>query len=103
MIHSILFTAQAFRDAMLQDPCGEVARYHLAQCLSYLQQSLDDEKNATTDTNMYVVVSLATSAAFLGDLESAKKHMDGLYQMVRLRGGLASLGPGSMLEYKTQR
>lgn len=103
MVHSMLFTAQAFRDVMLRMPIGEVAQVHLSQSLHYLQQSLNDTDFATSTTTMAVVTSLATTAAFFGEFDTAKKHMDGLYQMVNLRGGLGAFGSGSMVAYKAQR
>ncbi|TGJ84806.1 hypothetical protein E0Z10_g3966 [Xylaria hypoxylon] len=103
MIHAILFMVQTLDDSRSQVSCGDIARYHLVKTLQYLGQSLQDKSAATTKSTMAVVLSLAHSAAMLGELETTQKHMDGLYQIVSLSGGLDSLGPGSMIEHKAQR
>lgn len=103
MIHSILYTAHAFRDMLLGSPTGHVARLHLAQALYHLQQSIMDQTTATTRTTMSIVILLASTTAFLGDFETSQKHMDGLHKLVTLRGGLKSLGYGTMEQYKAQR
>lgn len=103
MIHSILYSAQAFRDMLLQTPTGHVARMHLAKALHHLQECIMDQSTAMTRTTMSVVILLATTTAFLGDFETSQKHMDGLYKLVTLRGGVKSLGYGTMEQYKAQR
>lgn len=103
MTHSVLYTAQAFHDLLLQKPFSQTTQYHLGKTLYYLQQHLGDKSNATSDSTLSVVVSLATAAVFLGDMHTLAKHMDGLYQMVQIRGGVDTLGHGTMLEHKAQR
>ncbi|KAK0652688.1 hypothetical protein B0T16DRAFT_369421 [Cercophora newfieldiana] len=100
MVPSLLFTAQAFRDISLGTPLGSLAHTHLAKTLRLLQNSLHDETEATSLSTMVVVSSLATASIILGDLETAAKHLDGLYKIVEVRGGLESLGPLSMITYK---
>jgi len=102
LIHSMLFTAQAFRDTTLGYTLNNTAQFHLAKSLRYLQQSLDDKRESTSYPTLIVVTSLASAALMLGDLESAQKHMNGLQRILELRGGLHSLGKGSMLEHKIQ-
>lgn len=105
MVHAMLFQAQAFNDVLQQAPYmySHVARYHLSKALEILQKRLNDEKTATEVSTMIIVTSLATAGIFLGDMESSRKHMDGLYQMVTLAGGLEALGHGTMVEHKAQR
>lgn len=103
LLHSILFTSQAFYDRSRGLPYGKVAQLHLAKTLYHLQKSLCDSHEATVDSTFVVVLSLATAAAILGDFDTVQKHMGGLYQMVELRGGLQAFGKGSMIEHKTRR
>lgn len=103
MIHAILFMVLALDDSRSQNPTSNVARYHLVETLRLLNNSLYAKSAATTKSTMAVILSLAYAAAMLGELETIQKHMDGLYQIVKLRGGLDSLGPGSMIEHKAQR
>jgi hypothetical protein len=103
LLHAILFTSQAFYDLSLGLPYGKTAQFHLAKTLYHLQKSLADKNEATADSTLTVVLSLATTAAILGDLETVKKHMAGLCRMIELRGGMKSLEPGSMIEHKAER
>jgi hypothetical protein len=103
MIHAIVFMVQSLDDSRSQVPRGDVATYHLGKTLQYLGQIIQDETAATTKSVMAVILSLAYAAAMQGELETIQKHMDGLYRIVCLRGGLESLGPGSMIEHKAQR
>jgi hypothetical protein len=103
MFHAVLFTAQAFHDVSLGEPYGQIAQFHLSRTLYFLQQNLGDKEKATSDVTMSVVTSLAMSSVLLGDVETTKKHMDGLYRMIQWRGGLETLEPGGMVEHKAQR
>ncbi|KAL2194216.1 hypothetical protein P885DRAFT_43506, partial [Corynascus similis CBS 632.67] len=102
ILHSILFTAQAFHDVATGRPYSTVALHHLAKALRLLQESLNDCKKAVDISTMAVVTSLAMAAAITGDLETAAKHMDGLKKIVELRGGLQSLAMASMIEHKAR-
>ncbi|CAH0027301.1 unnamed protein product [Clonostachys rhizophaga] len=103
LVHSMLFTAQCLYDTTLDVTYSDAARWHLAKALFYLQQYLQSEGSSTSNATMAVIVSLATSAIMLQDFGMLKAHMDGLYRLVQLRGGLAALGEGSMVEHKAQR
>lgn len=102
ILHSTLFATQAFHDLTTGQAYGTVAQRHLAKALGLLQKSLDDPKEAMELSTMAVVTSLAMAAVIAGDLETAAKHMDGLKKMVEIRGGLQSLGTGSMIEHKAR-
>ncbi|KAH7161360.1 hypothetical protein EDB81DRAFT_784556 [Dactylonectria macrodidyma] len=102
LLHSILFTAQAFCDLSLGHIYGKTARFHLAKTLYHLQQCIQNDREATTESTMIVVVSLATAAAILGDIESLGKHLDGLHRMIEMRGGLHALSDG-VVKHKAQR
>ncbi|KAF7562841.1 hypothetical protein G7046_g1284 [Stylonectria norvegica] len=103
MVHSLIFTTQAFHDMSVGPTYGKEAQFHLSKTLYYLQESLNDSELAISNSTMAIVTSLATAAVMVGELDTAKKHMDGLYRIVQLRGGLKSLGEGSMTEHKAQR
>ncbi|WAO93295.1 Hypothetical protein NCS54_01083700 [Fusarium falciforme] len=102
-IHSILFTAQAFQDLSLGQPCGNVAQFHLGKTLHHLQQSLNDRHGAVAMATIAIVAMLASAAAVFGDLQTVEKHMDGLYRIFELRGGVESLQRGSLVQHKAQR
>ncbi|KAK4097296.1 hypothetical protein N658DRAFT_500607 [Parathielavia hyrcaniae] len=100
ILHSTLFSAQAFHDLALGYPYSKVAQVHLYKALRHLQKCLDDQRQAVELSTTAVVASLAMAAVIAGDLATAAKHMDGPQRILQLRGGLQSLQPGSMLEHK---
>lgn len=102
LVPSLLFTAQAFYDLGNGSSVGSFAHSHLAKALDLLRQSLKDKELSTSYTTMVVVSSLASAAVIVGDIETASKHMDGLNQLLQVRGGMKSLPPGSMIEYKAR-
>lgn len=103
MLHSVLFSTQAFRDMFLGLPPSDVARWHQTQTLFHLQRMLTSETEALATPTMAVVASLATAAVFGGDFETAAKHVDGLWRMIDLKGGFDVVGRGGMVEHKAQR
>lgn len=102
MIHSIMFTAQAFHDMSLGYSYGPLARHHLAKSLEHLQQSLNDRAEATQSSTMTVVGLLSLAGIIVGDLKSAATHLDGLHMMVQLRGGWDSLIDREIVEHKAK-
>lgn len=103
MLPSLLFAAQAYHDIVSHSAVGEIAQRYLAQALRELQQTLADAEGATADSTMIVVASLATGSLIAGDFETARKHLDGLYRILNMRGGIQTLQQGGMIEYKAQR
>lgn len=103
MMHAVIHTAQTYHDVIEGQPMSVISRYHLGKALQHLQLELHDSTAAEANITMAAVMSLATAAAVMGDITSLVMHMDGLYRMVTLRGGLESLGPGSMIQHKAQR
>lgn len=101
LIHSILFTAQCLYDSTQNTIYSKAAQLHFAKALAYLRQEL--QLYSATNATMAIVVSLALAAIMLGDPDMAVRHMDGLYQLAQSRGGLDSLGQGSMVVHKAQR
>ena len=103
MVHAVIFTAQAFYERSVGLAYGGIALFHLSKTLRYVQASLDNGCEATSDDTMVVVTSLAMAAMLLGELETAGKHMDGLARIVELRGGFKALGTAAIIEHKARR
>ena len=99
----MLFTSQAFGDVAQGLPFGVIAQHHLALALHHLQIAISDSQKSIDNATLIAVTSLATTAAILGDVEAAQKHLAGLHRMVQLRGGLQTLEKGGMVEHKAQR
>ncbi|KAJ4351475.1 uncharacterized protein N0V89_006818 [Didymosphaeria variabile] len=64
--------------------------YHLSNSLKYVRERLES-KEALSDSTMGIVMSLITQEQCRQQHEAANIHMDGLAQMIELRGGLESL------------
>lgn len=67
-----------------------VAMLHFQKGLMILRERLlgDNDEAKVSDSTMGVVMKLASVAHFNGDYQASKHHMEGLRQMVDLRGGL---------------
>ncbi|OAG10003.1 uncharacterized protein CC84DRAFT_459240 [Paraphaeosphaeria sporulosa] len=82
---------QACNELFLGD--GEkspAAIYHLSNSLKYVRERLESEE-ALSDSTMGMVMSLITQEQCRQQHKAARIHMDGLAQMIKLRGGLESL------------
>jgi hypothetical protein len=102
-MYSVLFTATTYFDRIQNRTSGPDALAHLAKTLMLLQSNLEDAAMATSESTISVVVLLAMGASAFGDLEAAVKHCDGMYKMIRMRGGLRSLSRNSQLQIKSCR
>ncbi|KAK2929264.1 Fungal transcription factor [Fusarium oxysporum f. sp. vasinfectum] len=102
-LHSILFTASAFKEVCQGVEFSILTRYHLGETLRCIQQSLQDKSTATAMATVGAIVNLASAASSFGDVETARKHMDGICRIFELRGGISPLGTAALAEMKCQR
>ena len=102
-MHCSLFITQAYLDWCAKDEYGREAMRHLTKTLRLLQESLADPDSATSDATIAVVQALVTVADLLGDMDLAEKHLQGLYRLVSLRGGLSFLAQNKQLQIKVCR
>lgn len=91
-LHVTAFSVEGFIDVCLhrREQPNPTAMVHLQKGLSILSERLagGDEKLKTNDASIGVVLKLATSAHFAGDLQAEKQHMIGVRKMVDSRGGI---------------
>ncbi|EDN11237.1 tachykinin family protein [Histoplasma capsulatum] len=59
-----------------------------ARCIREMNRKLQDPVLALTDSAFDIVVSLTSCALTIGDFDEARDHIQGLKQMVDLRGGV---------------
>ncbi len=102
ILHSLVFAGQTFHDLSLGPSLGTKARLHLSKAIYHLQKSLDNPTEATQYTTCATIMSLAVAFLIAGDIETTGKHLDGLRKILNLRGGMKSLGSGSIIEYKAR-
>ncbi|KAH0845001.1 hypothetical protein FOPE_09553 [Fonsecaea pedrosoi] len=101
-LHVTVFAAEAFMDRILgrQYPTtNRDATVHFLKGISILRKrlSLEDESGKISNSTIAVVLILAISAFFMGEVESFKHHMVGLRKMVDLRGGIAAFRGNKLL------
>ncbi|KAI1074918.1 hypothetical protein F5B20DRAFT_573754 [Whalleya microplaca] len=93
-LHVNAFAIQSFIDRVLrrqlEDIVNPVATLHHQKGLKLLRERLhgDDDDAKISDDTISAVLKLASAAQFDGEVETARKHMQGLRKMTELRGGL---------------
>ena len=63
---------------------------HFVKTLKLLRERMADEdsQEKLSDATAAAIMALVGHAHLTGDLKSARYHMEGLYKIVRLRGGV---------------
>lgn len=72
--------------------------YLKARALSEINAALADPKRSVSDAMIGAIVKMAAYESIFGESEVYAAHMMGLQQMLKLRGGLGSLGLDGLLE-----
>ncbi|KAK4182578.1 hypothetical protein QBC35DRAFT_395685 [Podospora australis] len=101
--HSILFATQAFFDWAREKRFSNIVFGHLNRCISSLRENLLDNERAVSDSTIATVITLGLMADLIGDVEAERKHVEGLYKLVQLRGGIRQLSHNQQLQSKALR
>lgn len=102
---SVLFVASSFQDiytatqtSTTMKPSADLSlrlsprtTHYLRRTIALLQERLQDPSLSVEDISIATVVSLALVADACGDADSARAHVNGLKQMVRMRGGVKGM------------
>lgn len=102
-LHSALCATQSFLDFVREKRFSEKALYHLNRCLQTLRQNLANSKMAMSDSTISTVMTLAALSDAVNDTVAAKSHMQGLYKLVNLRGGILNFHHNIELQSKALR
>jgi len=109
-LHSVFFVAQAVLDYLRLSEFGPATVHYLTNTLNFLQQNLNNPGNgtgpsdiATSDSTIAAVQCLVLMADAVGDIDSAEKHMRGMFQLVALRGGIRALAYNPQVQFKVLR
>jgi hypothetical protein len=73
---------------------------HFLTTLKLLRERIandDDDQAKLSDSTVAAIMGLVGHAHLTGDFKSARYHMEGLYKIVRLRGGVASFKKNAKL------
>lgn len=82
---------------------GIVATSHLTKALKFLRRDLANFNHATTEATLSVISAFSMFSFVLGDIASAENHIQGLFRVVTMRGGLRSLKANRHLQTKCCR
>ncbi|KUJ24014.1 uncharacterized protein LY89DRAFT_776211 [Mollisia scopiformis] len=104
-VHNQLFVAMSYFDIVVDkvEHIGQGTISHMTKALSLLQTDLATIDRATAEVTIATVIAFAMVAVVSGDTASAGKHHHGLFKVLNLRGGLASLKSCRYLQIKCCR
>ncbi|CAG8954215.1 hypothetical protein HYFRA_00005835 [Hymenoscyphus fraxineus] len=96
-LHIVIFSSQYYFNNILpkQSGYGTITfrrSTHLSKSVKLLRERLADGEGVEkiSNTTTAVIMSLAGHAFMMGDMKSARNHIEGLYKVFALRGGVAS-------------
>lgn len=69
-----------------------------AHALYALHGAVENSSHEVGDPVIVAIVIMATYEVIYGQLESYHAHIQGLIQIIRLRGGVADLGPNDIFQ-----
>ncbi|KAJ9149317.1 Fungal specific transcription factor domain-containing protein [Pleurostoma richardsiae] len=91
-LHAVIFSTEAYYATLRGSSSSHLAVKHMLKSLNIVAERIaSGDRDATSDTTISAVISLTMAAFFYGDYEAGEMHMEGLYKIIMLRGGLASL------------
>lgn len=88
LFHAILFSSVCLKTLTVKEVPKAVA--HLKECIRLVNQRLRSPSPVVADSTILIVLMVAYTEKLTGHHKNWEVHMQGLKQMVRLRGGLKS-------------
>lgn len=101
--HTLVYTARTYFDAIRGQDSEPTLIMHMNNAIVVVQNKLADANLVVADSTIFTVLALAMISEVLGDAEAATKHLHGLYELIKLRGGVASLAKKHTLQIKCCR
>jgi hypothetical protein len=95
-LHAVILGAQTYIDLasgiLKQDGATQRSSIHLLKTIQLLRRRLSDETELKRISNptFTMVITLANIAHLTGDHVTAVHHLEGLWKMVNLRGGVST-------------
>lgn len=102
-VHITLFTTCAIDDFALHQSPTPLTLQYLRKALSYVKAKISEHEGYKADTILIVVMTLAFMATMFEDLDAAGAHIEGLQQLVELRGGHNYLKDNPKTYFKIER
>lgn len=101
--HTVLSTARAYFDFVGSQTFGPRAIMHMNKTMFRLRNKLAETDLVITDSTIFTVLALVLISEALDDHEAAQKHLHGLHELVKLRGGIRGLSQKPLLQIKCCR
>ncbi len=100
-LHAMIFT-QFYFDALLTGKSFSISRRampHFLKTLKLLRERMadDDDQAKLSDSTAAAIMGLVGHAQLTGDFKTARHHMEGLYKVVILRGGVTTFKTNAKL------
>ncbi len=102
-VHALMFMVHGYFDIVGHQNYGRQAIIHMTNAVALLQKTLANDRPTVSDSTIFVVLALGMVAEALGDLDTTAKHRNGLYQLIRLRGGITTLRDKPSIQLKACR
>lgn len=75
----------------IRKPTKEVLHHHV-KALIHLQEKLADPVLSMQDNTIHAILAIMGTHFFFGELDAHQSHLDGLWSLIRMRGGIETLG-----------
>lgn len=102
-LQCVLFASQAFLDWGRERRIGELSFHHLNAAMQSLRQTLAKDDLTASDSTIAVVVTLSMMAGVLHDCSAASKHLEALFHLLQMRGGIRAVQHNPQLQIKVFR
>ncbi|CAK7203231.1 hypothetical protein SEUCBS139899_005962 [Sporothrix eucalyptigena] len=103
----VAYSALAFFDTAQQDVKSghnnQRALIHMTRGIQLLRKRVSMLDFSSTDATIFLALALGMFSEAHDELEAAQKHLSGLFQLVRLRGGIKALSDRRFLQIKCCR
>ncbi|KAG9241669.1 hypothetical protein BJ878DRAFT_545019 [Calycina marina] len=103
LLHCLIFCADgysALADGVRERP---LAVMHLKEASRMVNQRLRGPNPIITDSTLVIVCTLAHAEKLKGNVENWKIHLEGLREMIELRGGMEAFADKRMVQNKIHR
>ncbi|OKL57909.1 hypothetical protein UA08_06443 [Talaromyces atroroseus] len=100
---TVWHSARAFFNISKSNAMESVTNMEINKAIVMLRQKLAYPGFLITDSTIFTVLALAMISEAFRDYEAAKQHIHGLYQMIKLRGGINALSQKHPLQLKCCR
>ncbi|MCJ1399446.1 hypothetical protein MMC11_002648 [Xylographa trunciseda] len=98
LLHATLFLVALHRDLQLGAQLSSSCLYHRGEVIRTVNKRIGALEREISDATIGAVAFLANFETMNGTLLASRLHMNGLRQMIALRGGLHTLGQSQVLQ-----